>query len=132
MAKINYRSQFIYGFAGQPVVLRPRVSIGASGAPTLVAMTGMGVDSVTRISAGQYSLALSNSFYELMGVSAISISGSSAPAAPGLNIVSQAVTSATAPAIVIQFRDGSGAAADPASGEILLISITLNRSSTGC
>ncbi len=132
MAKVNYRSQFSYSFAGQSTVIRPRVSIGASGAPTLVSATGMGLESITRNSAGNYTLLLSGPAYELMGLECAIISGASAPAAPSLNIVSQAVATIAAPTIIIQFRDIAGAAADPASGEILLLQIDLNRSSTGC
>ena len=132
MPKLNYRSQFSSSFAGQAVVLRPRVSIGASGAPTIVSGTGMGVDSITRNSAGNYTILLSGPAYELMGISADIISGVSAPAAPSMNIESQAVGTIAAPTVIVQFRDIAGAAADPASGEILLIQIDLNRSSTGC
>lgn len=132
MAKVNYRSQFSYSFAGQAVVLRPRVSIGAAGAPTIVSGTGMGIDSITRLGAGEYSILLSGPAYELMGVQSAIISGASAPAAPSMNIVSQAVGTIAAPTVVIQFRDIAGVAADPANGEILLLQIDLNRSSTGC
>lgn len=132
MAKVAYRSQFSYGFAGQACVLRPQYSIGASGAATLVSGTGMGVESITRNSAGNYTILLSGSFFQLLDLRMAIESGASAPAAPSLNIVSQAVGTVAAPAIIIQMRDIAGAAADPASGEILRLSIDLNRSSTGC
>lgn len=132
MAKVNYRSQFKYSFAGQPVALTPIVAIGASGAPTIQAATGMGVDSMVRNSAGNYTLTLSGPAFQLLNIRASFQSGTSAPAAPSMNIVSSAVNAIAAPVIVLQFRDITGAAADPASGEIMYLQIDLNRSSTGC
>lgn len=130
MAKVNYRSQFSYSFAGQPVVLRAKVSIGASGAATIDSGTGMGIESVTRgVSAGLYAIVLSDKFRDLLDVRAVFASGSSAPAAPMLNIVSESVASGT---LSIQMRDAAGVAADPASGEDMYLIIELNRSSTGC
>lgn len=131
MPKVNYRSQFSYGFAGQPVVLRARVSIGASGAPTIASGTGMGITSITRNSAGDYSILLSQAFYALLDVRCAINSGASAPAAPFMNIESNAVSTAAAPTLRLQFRDLAGAAADPASGEVLHLSIELDRSSVG-
>lgn len=132
MAKVNYRSQFSYSFAGQAVKLMPKVSFGASGAPTLVSGTGMGVESVTRNGAGDYSILLSNTFAQLLNVDVAFDSGTSAPAAPSLNIRSNAVSTIAAPVLRVQFRNIAGAATDPASGEIAYFIIELNRSSTGC
>lgn len=131
MPKVNFRSQFSYGFAGQPVVLRAQVAIGASGAPTIASNTGMGIQSITRNSAGDYSVLLSQAFFQLLDARCAINSGSSAPAAPLMNIESNTVSTASAPTLRLQFRDLTGAAADPASGEILHLSIELNRSSTG-
>ena len=132
MPKVNYRSQFSYGFAGQAVKLRATVSIGASGAPTISSTSGMGIASMTRNGAGDYSILLTDAFQSLLDLSVVSNSGTSAPAAPNVNIRSNAVSTAAAPTLRIQMRDLTGAAADPANGEVLTISIELNRSSTGC
>jgi hypothetical protein len=131
MSNFNYRSQFHYSYAGQRVSLMAKISIGASGAPTIVSGTGMGIASVVRSSAGKYVINLSNSFYSLLSLSVISNSGSSAPAAPIVDIATDAVSSASAPAVTIQMRNLSAAAADPASGEVLYLVMDMNRSSTG-
>lgn len=131
MANFNYRSQFAYSFAGQRVTLFAKVSIGASGAPTLQSATGMGIASIVRNSAGNYSIAFTNTFFSLLQIVSSSLSGSSAPAAPLLDIVADSVAVQAAPLVQIQYRNLSGAATDPASGEVLYISIDLNRSSTG-
>ncbi len=131
MSNVNYRSQFMSSYAGQFVKLMAKVSIGASGAPTIASKSGMGISSIVRNSAGNYTINLTQAFYNLFGIQVVSISGSSAPAAPLLNIVSNNVQTSSAPSVIIQLRNASGAATDPASGEVLLIEIDLNRSSTG-
>src|SRR5579859_3546078 len=109
-------NQFSYSFA-QPEHLYMTVSFGASGAPSIVANTGMGISSITRSSAGKYIIALSHAYNGLLSVEIKSISSSAAPAAPISYIVSDASTSSTAPAITVQFDNLSAAATDPASGE---------------
>lgn len=131
MANLRYRSQFSYSFAGQRVKLLAQVAIGASGAPTLATNTGMGIASITRSATGKYVIALGNSFATLLSVNVISNSGTSAPAAPLVNIVDNSVSSVSAPSVTIQCRDIAAAAADPASGEILMIEVELDRSSAG-
>jgi hypothetical protein len=131
MSNFNYRSQFHSSYAGQMVSLLAKISIGASGAPTLIPNTGMGIASIVRNSAGNYTINLSNTFYSLMGVRVTNVSGASAPAAPLVNVAVDAVKVAAAPLVTIQTRNVSNAATDPASGEILQIELLLNRSSTG-
>lgn len=131
MSNFNYRSQFAYSYCGQKVSLLAQVSIGASGAPTIVAKSGMGISSIVRNSAGNYTIHLTNTFFVLLNASVVSISGSSAPAAPLMNIVASTVSTVSAPAVQIQLRSGAGTATDPASGEVLLIELDLDRSSLG-
>jgi hypothetical protein len=104
-----------------------KVSIGASGAPTIV--LGKGIVSMTRTGTGAYTLVLKDISNKLMHMSMVSLSGASAPTAPIMNIVSEAVNSAS-PNIHIQLRDLTGAAADAANGEVLMISITVRNAST--
>lgn len=129
MSNRNLRSQFIYSNAALYTKLLARVSIGSSGAPTIVSGTGMGIASVVRSSAGLYVITLQDTYNTLLGVNVISNSGASAPAAPLVNIAASAVSSLTAPHVTIQCRVPAGTATDPASGEILHIEINLNRSS---
>jgi hypothetical protein len=131
MSNVNYRSQFQYSYCGQRVSLLAQVSIGASGAPTLASKTGMGIKSIVRNSAGDYTINLTQAFAALLNLSVVSISGASAPAAPLLNIVTNSVSSSSAPLITFQLRSNSGTATDPASGEILLIVLDMDRSSLG-
>ncbi len=131
MANRNYRSQFNYSWSAQPVTLRMKVSIGAAGAPTIAAGTSMGVTSITRNSAGDYSILLANPYASLMSAHVMFNSGASAPAAPLVNIESEAVATLAAPILRLQCRDIAAAAADPASGEIMLIEMILNNSSLG-
>jgi hypothetical protein len=102
------------------------VSIGASGAPTI--LNGKGVTSITRNSAGNYSILLKDNFNVLLDMDVMSISGSSAPAAPVVGVVSETVTSTKI--VRIQMRDLAGSAADPASGEVLMIRMTCRNAST--
>ncbi len=123
----NFRTnQFSYSFA-QPTHLYAAVSIAAAGAPTIVANTGMGISSITRNSTGNYTIALSQAYYALLMLKEVQIS-SSAPTAPDMYIVTNSVTSSTAPAVTVQFNS-AGTATDPASGTIILIDIVLQKSS---
>jgi hypothetical protein len=107
MANRNFRSQFSYGYAGQPVVIRAKITIGASGAPTISTGTGMGITSITRNSAGDYSILLANPYYELLGVHQMFNAGSSAPAAPIVSIEGNTVSTASAPTLRLWNRNGS-------------------------
>jgi hypothetical protein len=124
--------QFHYSIVKMPVELYSSIAIGASGAPTIVnsgsAPTSQGIASVVRNSAGKYTITLQDPYNSLLNVHAIFNSGASAPAAPIVNIVSQAVSTAAAPTVVIQCRDLSGVAADPASGETLIVNICVKNS----
>lgn len=120
--------QFRYSYERDLVDIYAKVTFGASGAPTL--SNAKGVVSITRNSAGNYTLLLKDNFYLLMDAQAVFKSGSSAPAAPAMNIVSEQVNTVSAPQMVIQFRDIAAAAADPASGEVAYLKITCRNAST--
>jgi len=132
MANRNFRSQFSYSYAGQPVVIRAKLTFGSSGAVTLASGTGMGITSITKGSdAGEYAIVFSSTYASLMGISATFSSGTSAPAAPIVNIETNTISTAGTPTITLQCRNISAAVANPASGEIMYLEITLNNSSTG-
>lgn len=128
MANYRYRSQFHYSYCAKLVSLLPSVSFGASGAPTIVANTGMGITSVARVSAGKYNITLSRAFGSLIHIKHVFNSGASAPAAPGMYISSNAVSTASAPVLQIVFN-AAGTPTDPASGEIVYLDVILNDSS---
>lgn len=130
MANRYYRSQFNFSNSAKPVTLRAKVSIGASGAPTLVSGTGRGIASVVRVSAGLYDITLDRAFNGLMMMNVMPIAPSGVSAAPIINVVSEQVATASAPKIRIQTNDAdTPAATDPASGESLMLEIQLNDSS---
>lgn len=123
----GYQFQFRYSYERDLSDIQLKVTIGASGAPTLT--RGLGVASIARNSAGNYTITLKDRANLLMDVKASFISGSSAPAAPSVNVVSETVSSST-PALIIQCRDIAAAAADPASGEVMLLHIQVRQAST--
>lgn len=129
MANRNYRSQFAYSYAGKKVSLHARVSFGASGAPTIVSGSGMGIASISRVSAGRYTVTLQDPYAALLGVRHTLIS-SSAPAAPALYVASDSSSSLSAPTMIIQFN-AAGTATDPASGEVALLELIFNSATTG-
>lgn len=120
--------QFQYSYERDLAQLDLKINIGASGAPTV--NLGKGLTSITRNSAGNYTLVLKDVHNKLMGVSAAFISGASAPAAPAINVVSEAVNTVGTQTVVIQCRNAAGAATDPASGEVMLLQILCRDAST--
>lgn len=127
MANRLFNSQFLYGFERMPVMLNMRVTFGASGAPTLDSNTDGGIASITRNSAGRYTIVLQDVYNKLMGVNMVQLAAS-AEAAPIRRVVSQTVSSTKT--IVIQYLAvDNSTATDPASGEQLFMQIVLGNSS---
>lgn len=122
----TYLYQFRYSKERDVVELFLKMSIGASGAPTIV--NGKGIASVVRNSAGNYSVTLQDTYNLLLGADPVILSGASAPAAPDMNIQSETVASTKI--VRVQFRDIAGAAADPASGEVISLRLTMRNAST--
>lgn len=119
-------NQFRYSFEQDVVEYFAKITIGGTGAPTLT--IGKGIASVSRTSAGLYAITLQDKSAKLLDVSQSIISGSSAPAAPCFNIVSETV--ATTKIVTVQYRAiDNSTATDPASGEVLLIKIAVRNSS---
>jgi len=102
--------------------LYAQVSIGASGAPTVV--KALGITSVVRNSAGLYTITLDDKYNRLMSVQVTVV----APTAEDL--VVHLAASDVASAKTVQVRClAAGVAADPASGDSLLIRIDVKNSS---
>lgn len=118
--------QFRYSYERDLVDLYLKATVGAAGALTITAQKG--ITSVTRNSAGNYTILLKDLFNLFMIADSMFNSGASAPAAPNMNIVATSVTSAQT--IQVQFRNLAGAATDPASGEIMHIHIVCRNAST--
>lgn len=119
--------QFRYSYERDVVEVMARITIGAAGAPTI--SEAKGVLSVVRNSAGNYTIRLVDNFNQLLESSSMLISPS-APAAPIMHLVSNSVSSATVPGVVLQCRDVANAAADPASGETILLRLCVRNAST--
>lgn len=116
-----------------PVALYLRVSIGASGAPTLVVPKCLGVYSMVRTGAGAYTISLGlsstsvDTYQRLIAMSSSDVSAT-APAELGVYVVADNSATLAAPNVQIQYVDAAGAAVDPASGSILLIKLEFSNS----
>lgn len=120
--------QFRYSYERDITDIYLKVNIGASGAPTIASGNAKGVTSISRTSAGLYVITLMQPYNRLLDCSSQSISGSSAQAAPMMTIVSETVASTKL--VTLQYRAiDNSTATDPASGEVLLIHITVRNSS---
>lgn len=122
--------QFRYSFERDVYEIFAKINIGASGAPTIASGNAKGITSITRNSAGKYTILLESSYNRLLDVSCQPISGTSPMAAPIHTVVSEQVATAAAPNVVLQFYAiDNTTATDPASGEVLLIRIAVRNSS---
>lgn len=119
--------QFRYSYERDLVDVYARISIGAAGAPTLV--SGKGVLSVTRDSAGQYTIKLKDNFNRMLMVDTRIQNATGIPTSTAIGIKTDNSSAATAPSVTIVASAG-GIAADPASGDILLVDLTFRNAST--
>lgn len=117
------------------VKLYARVTFGAAGAPTLVTASSKGIKSIVRDAAGKYTITLglvggaTDTYNALLMVTHLfDASGNSgtAPAAPDMFLLANSVSSAGT--LQVEF-DAAGVATDPASGEAVLLEITVKNSS---
>lgn len=119
--------QFHSAFEAQTVALYMNVAIGGTGAPTLTSNQNKGIASITRNSAGNYTIVLQDSYTRLLSADMVSLNASIA-AAPDLTILDDNSADLSSPNIVIQ-TSAAGVATDPASGEVLLIHMQMKNSS---
>lgn len=126
MAGRRFRSQFRLSWEAKSCDLFAKISIGAAGAPTLT--WGTGIKSVTRNSAGNYSIALQDNYAALIDAEAKFIVSGAAPAAPVVVVDTDSSSSASAPLVKIVCYSGA-TATDPASGEKILLKLCLRDSS---
>lgn len=122
-------NQFRASIYNGQVDLLMKAAIGASGAPTISASYAKGIQSITRNSAGNYTLLLQDNYQALLGVSG-TVLNATASAAPIMQVISEQVSSATVPRVIVQFLDAAGVAADPDNGATIFISISLSNSSS--
>lgn len=126
-------TQFIGSLLKAPVFLFGRFTVGAAGAPTLDAVNSKGIRSITRNSAGNYTIVLGSAiavdvYPRLVGFKATIIKATAATA-PFVQMISQQVTNITSPSFIIQFYAPDGTTAtDPANGEEVRFEVNLSNS----
>lgn len=136
MANRRYRSQIRFSFHKDPVDIFAHVTFGASGAPTLDSANSLGIVSVTRNSAGNYTfvfgtnsqLALDTYNY-LLGARNTFFSVS-APAAPEFRVSASSISVVGVASLTVQYS-AAGTPTDPASGEQVFLDFILRNSSIG-
>lgn len=128
-----------YQLEKQPVRLYAHITFGASGAPTLDTANSKGFSSVTRNSAGKFTLVLGQtasklaldtynrilSFHSFFD--ATNNSGT-APAAPLVYLIGNSVGTAGTASFQIETTNTSQSATDPANHEGLYLEIQLSNS----
>lgn len=119
-------NQFAYSLEKAKVFLYMQVAIGATGAPTLNAANSKGIASIARNSAGRYTIVLQDTYIRLMMAKHVFLNAT-APAAPGMFIVSSGVATLNNPNLVVQFN-ATGTATDPGNGEVMYMEIELSNS----
>lgn len=116
-----------------PVVLFGKFSVGAVGEPTINAVQSQGIVSITRTGVGAYTLSLgqssisSDTYNRLMMAKHVSISALST--AIQMSVVADNSASPSLHNIQIQFLNGSGAAVEVGSGEIILLELIFSNTS---
>ena len=122
---VRLTNQFHNSFVPNLACLYLKAAIGASGAPTINALQSMGIDSISRVSAGKYLITLNKKYQGLRMVKSCFIASGGA-AAPDLAVDTDAVRASGTLTVVTQ---AGGVSTDPAPGEIMLIEIMLKDSS---
>jgi hypothetical protein len=125
MANAN-RYGFQFRTSPTPAVwdLFAKVTIGANGAPTLVAAKSLGFTSISRVSAGKYLITFQSKYPRLLMVLGTFIASGGA-AAPNVVVDTDAIASAGTITILTQ---AGGVNTDPASGEILHLDVVVKNS----
>lgn len=127
----RYFRQFQQTYEVGCVTIYMNVTIGGTGAPTLTVANpneNQGILSMVRTGAGAYTINLVDQFSRLMQIDMHSIVASGLPAAPDIAVVADNSANSTQANVHVQMSL-DGVAADPASGEVLLISMVLKNSS---
>jgi len=117
--------QFHNSFVPNLTCLYLKAAIGASGDPTIDAIHSMGIDSISRVSAGKYLITLNKKYNALRMAKSCFVAASGA-AAPDLSVFADAVSSVGTLTVLTQ---AGGVSTDPASGEVMLLEIMLKDSS---
>jgi hypothetical protein len=118
--------QFRYSYERDLTDLFAVITIAGSGVPTLA--QGKGIASVTRNSAGDYTIALRDNFNLLMGMDSFVKNATGVPTSI-IGLKTDSVSSSTAPLVRI-VCSVAGTPTDPVSGDTLYISLICRNAST--
>lgn len=130
-------SNRIYSAEKDRKILNAHVTIGATGAPTLVAADSIGVISITRNSAGDYTVVFGtpangvnvlDTYYQFLFLGA-AFKASGAPAAPDVGIKSIDVKDPAKCSLEFVCFNNSGTATDPGNGEEMFLHFEFGDSS---
>lgn len=122
MANRNFHR--VQSLAREAKMLFAKVNIGASGAPTLVANSSVGIASISRDSAGVYIVTLDDKYNALLHFNVMMLE------ATAEDLTFQVESEDVAGAKTIQFQCKAAAVeTDPSDGSVLLIKIDLKNSS---
>lgn len=128
-------TQYLWSLEKNPAQIWAYVTFGSTGAPTLSGINSKGIKSITRVSAGKYTVtfgvsggnAVTDTYNALYFASKRFVKSSGNPAAPHMYVVSQDVQATGS--MVIQFLAANGSTAtDPASGEVALLQFRMKTS----
>lgn len=111
-----------------------KVTVGATGAPTLVAAASKGIASIVRNSAGNYTITLSDRYKAFLGGQVTLLDDTdSDPSSVGClaRFISETVDNATPTTLIQWFASDDGAATDPANGATFYVVLDLRNSSVG-
>lgn len=109
-------NQFSWSLEKGKTTLFGKVAIGASGAATMDAVNSQGIASVTRTSAGLYTIVLQDVYVKFLTFLSCHVDATS----PGVGtpyVVSQTVNVAATKSVIVQFQNTAGTPTDPASGD---------------
>lgn len=127
----SYKFQFRYSLERDITDLYIKASVGGSGALTILNGISKGIASITRNSAGNYTIVFNQpSFLLLEAQSSQLLAGGTKLAAPLMKVEAESVNSASSPSLQVQFYSDAGAAADIDSGAILMLRISVRDAST--
>ena len=101
-----------------------KISIGASGAPTLVKPGSLGIASVSKVSTGLYRITLEDTYPALLGVKATALASSAADMTFQVKLETVSTTK-----LVEVFCLTAGVATEPASGTVLFVELSLKNTS---
>ncbi len=122
-------TQWLWSAQKNPVRLWAYVTFGSTGAPTLSGINSKGIKSISRVSTGKYLVTFGSAqsvdtYNKLLLATSRFIKGSGNPAAPGMYVSDDSVTSAGTLTLQFTLADAT-TATDPGSGEVALLDFDL-------